>query len=298
MEKDTVIELALSIALAVYLIFALAMTGAAERADSYTSLRIEVADSIGSGFVTADDVARECGGLHDIISTKSRGEIDLASIEDKLLQMPEIEKANVAAMNNGSLRIDVEPMLPVARVFEPGGGSYYINASGKRVRADVRYHVDVPVVVGFFDQNHPATSLLPMLSYIAADPTLNALVSTVTTSPDDDIIIVPVIRGQVINFGDTTAVADKFLRLKTFYREVSPVKGWNYYDTISVKWKGQIVADRRDKRLGKLILDTEESDFDLIDDVATMSPDADGFIDDQLPADSVTTNAAGKAKTS
>ena len=27
-----------------------------------------------------------------------------------------------------------------------------------------------------------------------------------------------------------------------------PFKGWNYYDTISVKFRGQIVATRRDKK--------------------------------------------------
>lgn len=281
MEKDTVIKIALTVVLAVYLGFALAMSGNAERAEPYTGLRIEVADSLGSGFVTLDDITRECDGLINRISTAPRNQISLSELENSITDLPVVEHANVAALNDGSLRIDVEPMIPVARVFTPGGSSYYINASGKRVTATARYHVDVPIVVGTFDAGkRKAADLLPMLSYIASDPTADALVSTVALAPNNDILIIPVIRGQVINFGDTSAVADKFARLKTFYADVMPVKGWNIYDTISVKWAGQIVASRRDRSLGNITLQTEDSEFDLVDDAATMLPDEDGFVDE------------------
>ena len=267
--------------LAVYLVFALAMTGAAERADHYSRLSITVADSIGSGFVSDTDVSMECGDLYSLISSTTRENLDLNALEQAITTMPVVETANVASLCDGSLHINVSPMVPVARVFDPTGHSYYINAKGKRVLADARYHVDVPVVIGNFDSSKmKAEALLPMLSHIAKDPTLNALVSTVTTTPKGDIVIVPVIRGQVINFGDTSNVADKFSRLKTFYTEVLPVKGWNTYDTISVKWAKQIVASRRVKSLGHIALPTVESEFDFIDDIATMTPDDEGFVDD------------------
>lgn len=281
MDKDTVIKIALSAVLTVYLVFALAMTGNAGHAEPYTDLRIAVADSLGSGFVTRDDVARECESLINSIASVPRGQINLGELECRLLDLPVIEHANVAGLNDGSLRIDVEPMVPVARVFATDGSSCYINSSGKRVAATARYHVDVPIVVGNFDAGHRrAADLLPMLSYIASDPTANALVSAVAVSGNDDIILIPVIRGQIINFGDTTAIADKFARLKTFYADVMPVKGWNTYDTISVKWGGQVVASRREKSLGNLGLKAEDSEFDLVDDTATMLPDEDGFADE------------------
>ncbi len=215
MEKDTIIKIALTTVLAVYLVFALALTGTAERADRFSGVSINVVDSIGSGFVSDDDVARECGDIYSLIASVSRSEIDIDELEHRILDMPVVECANVASLCDGSLKIDVSPMVPVARVFDPSGQSYYINASGKRVVANARYHVDVPVVIGNFDSARiRAEQLLPMLSHIAADPTLNALVSTVTISDRGDIIIVPVIRGQVVNFGDTGSVKDKFDRLK------------------------------------------------------------------------------------
>lgn len=285
MEKDTVIKIALTAVLSVYLIFALAMTGAAERADRFSGLSINIIDSIGTGFVSKDDVARECDGLYSIVTSTARADISLRDLERRILDMPVVENVNVSTLCDGSLNIVVNPMVPVARVFDPSGKSYYINAVGKRVKADARYHVDVPVVIGRFDGGTiRAASLLPMLSHIAADPTLNALVSTVTLSPRGDIIIIPVIRGQVINFGDTANVSDKFARLKAFYTEVMPRRGWNTYDTVSVKWAGQVVASHREKSLGHLALQTEESEFDFIDDLSTMTPDADGFVADDTSA--------------
>lgn len=283
MEKDTIIKMALTAVLAVYLVFALAMTGTAERADKYSSLRIEVCDSLCSGFVTKEDVSREFGSLYDIIASRSRQEFSVADIERQLTAMDVVERANVAPLNDGSLNIEVTPMMPVARVFDPAGASYYINATGKQVIANARYHVDVPVVVGNLGLHDiQAVELLPMLSHIASDPTLNALVSTITVSDKGDIIIIPVIRGQFINFGKPVDFKDKFARLKTFYTDVVPVKGWNTYDTISVKWAGQVVATRRDKSLGHLALATQDSEFDLIDDISTMTADDDGLVPDSI----------------
>ncbi len=42
-------------------------------------------------------------------------------------------------------------------------------------------------------------------------------------------------------------IKDKIHRLMRIYQDVLKVKGWNYYDTLSVKWRGQVVATRRMK---------------------------------------------------
>ena len=94
--------------------------------------------------------------------------------------------------------------------------------------------------------------------------------STVKQERDGDIIIVPNIRGHVVNFGDTSRVADKFGRLTAFYRNVMPRRGWEMYDTVSVKWGGRVVATRRDKALNTSMLAAATEEFDDIDDMETM----------------------------
>lgn len=211
-----------------------------------------------SKFVTTADIIAELGIDPDTLGRCRYRSFDLRSLEQRLLASDKLQSANVQLMANGSLVVDAEPMVPVARVFDHGKPSYYINATGKKISSELRYHLDVPVLVGSFDSVHPAQRLLPLLDYIASHPSVGAMVATVTQEKDGNIILVPTIVGHVVNFGDTSMVADKFARLRTFYRHVAPTKGWETYDTVAVKWRDRIVATRRNKAMAPVPIPTEE----------------------------------------
>lgn len=269
-NRNPLIAFVLTAILAVYLVVALNAASSMARTDKFAGCRINVEDSLASGFVSQADVSAECGGIMTWIGERERGSIDIGELERTLRKCDKIEKVNVSVLNNNMLQIDVVPMVPVARVFDINS-SYYINAGGKRISADPRYHVDVPVVVGHFPASRPAVRLLPLLEKIASVPELDALVSTVRQEADGDIIIVPSIRGHVVNFGDTSDVDNKFKRLEAFYRNVMPVRGWETYDTISVKWRGRVVTTRRNKALGSSSLAATIEEYDDIDDTETMT---------------------------
>ncbi|MDE5922598.1 MAG: hypothetical protein K2G79_03810, partial [Muribaculum sp.] len=124
---------------------------------------------------------------------------------------------------------------------------------GKRISATARYHTDAPIIYGRFDSTKSAVDNLPLLRYISSDSAWSALITCVKVDGPKNVILVPMIHGHVINIGDINNLPDKFKRIKRAYREILPVKGWNFYDTISVKWKGQIVATRRAKKLNTAI---------------------------------------------
>lgn len=268
-NRYPILACVLALLLVAYLCFALPATARMAADDTFAGCRISVADSLNTRFVTELEVSRECDDIMQWITSRRQKEVDLNLLESHLRASDRIESVNVSVLNNGTLAIDVVPMVPVARVFDEST-SYYINAEGKRISADPRYHVDVPVVVGRFSEQYPPARLLPLLSHIAANPALDALVSTVKQEADGNILIIPTIRGHVINFGDTSLVDNKFERLRRFYRRVMPVRGWETYDTLAVKWRGQIVATRRDKTLAATSMPVESEDYDDIDDTDTM----------------------------
>lgn len=274
MTKTSVIRCVLALIMLAYLAVMLPLAKSSAAARPYSGVQFAIADSLGTGFVNADDIRRECrlhfGGLDSI----SARHIRLHEMERVLGRLPQIESVNAAVLCNGCLRLDVQPMVPVARVFERNR-SYYINRSGKRIDANIDYHIDVPVVSGYFDSIHSPAALLPVLDYIKSHPDINSLVSSVSTDRNHDIILVPVIRGHVVNFGDTSLIADKFARLKSFYNKVMPVKGWDYYENLSVKWRGQIVATRYDKPLQtELDLAPDEAYLDEVtDSMLTVPPE-------------------------
>lgn len=248
-QRSTIVYASLSVVLFIYLCAVTAWAVTAERNDKFDGLIINLADSSGVQFITKADIDLIAGDgkqtpLSKRIKTLHRKRLSTLDLERRLASNDKIESVRVNVLNNGKLLIDVVPMQPVARVFDDNG-SYYINSAGKRISADMRYKIDVPVVSGHFATGSHVTALLPMLEVIKQHPEYDALVTSVSRDKKGNIIIIPAVTGHVIMFGDTSMVADKFERVRKFYKDVMPVKGWTYYDTINVKWRGRLVATRR-----------------------------------------------------
>lgn len=225
---------------------------AAHKADTRlcTGIMITVHDTAQYRFVTPEELALELGTLPSTATSTPLSRINIDSLEHALMKFDKIESVNVTVLTNGKIHIDVHPTRPVARIFEPSGNSYYISRDGKRIVADARYHIDVPVVSADFNAlAMRPTSIIPLVDKISSDSLLNTLVSMIKIDSPTDIILIPMVRGHVINIGDTLNFDDKFRRLRAMYTKVMPVRGWEMYDTLSVKWGGQVVASRREKKL-------------------------------------------------
>lgn len=241
---------ALAVAMIAYAVVMLTITSEREATRMCSGVIVTVHDTAHYRFVTPEELVHELGSLTIEARSIPVQRVNIDSIERKLNSFDKIEHAEVNLLTNGRIHIDVYPMRPVARVFPKVDtmASYYINRTGKRILADARYYIDVPVVKGSFPEvGMKAVSILPLLDAIKSDTMINHLVSMVKVDSPVDIILVPRIQGHVINIGDTLNYADKFRRLKVMYSQVMKERGWDMYDTISVKWPGQVVATRSNK---------------------------------------------------
>ena len=265
----------LTIVLAVYLGAALFVTEMMSAAETAGGMTVAV-DDTEAGFVTAEGVRAELrgnGNGKDLTAVGGRliNNIDLQAIEDRLMEVDNIETATVyrALKKDGSkIVVEVTPMKPVLRIFDQASPekSYYVNHKGKRLTANHSFHKDVPVIIGRFDTPDKLNRVMPLVDYMANDRNLAAFVSSMELTPKNDIILYPAHTGPVINFGDATMIKNKLRRIMRFYQDVVRVKGYEYYDTISVKWAGQLVATRHNKtrRDDKILPDTD-IDSDNID---------------------------------
>lgn len=172
--------------------------------------------------------------------------VNTFEIAEFLRKFNSFETVDCMITTQGRLKVRVVPMVPAIRVFE-NGRSYYVNKDGKTMAAIPGFHVDVPVVTGRFGKNLKPEYVLPVVRFVQKDSMLSNVVGMFQVNDRDNIMLVPRIKGHVINFGDTSRLEEKRLALMTAYRSILPYKGWETYDTISVKFKGQIVATRRDK---------------------------------------------------
>lgn len=243
------LNIVFSLMLVAYLVIALSMTVSEPDTQLCRGIEITVEDPDGSSqrFVTSAELAHELDSLPEKAPGMALANINTQTIRRHLLDLDKIEDVEVVRMTDGTIRIKATPIIPVARIFDDGE-SYYINRAGKRVSADARYHKDVPIIEGHFADTDTAftpSSLLPLLSYIASDSVWSAYISMIKVKSPSDIILVPVIREHVINIGAPDHFDDKFARLKKFYSEVLPMQGWQKYDTLTLKWHGQLVATKR-----------------------------------------------------
>lgn len=266
--------LVLSVLLAAYLGFALPYSWQWHQLQPCRDLDIRVHQPAGQAkpFVTRAQVERMLQGWHLDRTDLPITRINTFNIQQHLDAVDNIESSRAVRLPDGTIRVDVIPMQPVARVFVPGSPfSYYINRQGKHLTANSRFHIDVPVVTARFDSLHPAADIVPLILRIEADDDWRALVSQVNVDTlTGDIILVPMIRGHVINLGDLSDLDSKLSRILTMYRQVLPLRGWQTYDTLSVKYRGQVVATRRQKELPPIAIDYADDPDNPDDDGADL----------------------------
>ena len=87
-------------------------------------------------------------------------------------------------------------------------------------------------------------SLIRIAEAIRADSFANSLVEQIDQDANGEFTLIPKIGNEKILLGGSDMIEDKLDRLKLFYSENMGRQGWNVYQTISVKFKGQIVGKK------------------------------------------------------
>lgn len=231
---------------AVYLIATFFWTGKFSAGETCTGLTVNIEES-STNYVTKEFILSELDRERLNPKNKPVSEAGIDKIEAMFNGKDYVESAECYITNDGIVHLDIVPIKPVMRVFD-STGSYYLNRQGKRMAANANIFIDLPVVTGNFTNYTEPLKLLPMLEYIEKDEFLRNLVTQVEVKDTNNIFIVPNIVGHIINMGTTDHFQSKFAKLMRMYKEVMPVKGWETYDTINLKWDHQIVATKRNKK--------------------------------------------------
>ena len=230
--------------LAAYVVLAAIWAHAEASKNSCKGIDIQIVEGNATDSVTRRGVLAEINRYPEKIVGTQIPAVDTRKLEQYLKSFSQFEDVVCSFNTNGRLNVKVTPMVPELRVFEDSA-SYYINKDGKKMTSKANFFVDVPVVSGNFNDQFKPSDILPVTRFISSDPVLSQLIGMVRADDSDNIILVPRIHGHVINFGDTNRLPEKKKALMAVYRKVLPYKGWEEYDTISVKFRGQVVATRR-----------------------------------------------------
>ncbi len=246
MKRNTIIKWVLLVLLVSYSVgMVIWARGEAEK-HTCIGIEIEVKGNVPMDTIIRKGVKQGLDKYPERIVGTPLTRLNTRRIEDYINSLNNFESVDCMITSDGRLKVSIMPLIPVMRVFFKDK-SYYINKSGKQMDSKAEFYSDVPVVQGDFNSEFTPRHVLPLVRFIVKDEELKNIVSMIVARNAGNLMIVPKVKGHIVNFGDTSRLAEKWRALRTFYHKVMPYKGWEEYDTISVKFKGQVVATRRNK---------------------------------------------------
>lgn len=183
----------------------------------------------------------------DILHTPV-GKLDLRGIERAIMADPWVADAQVYVDIDRVMHMYVTQRVPVVRIFGQNGASYYMDSTLHTMPLSETYTYYTAVVTNMPDiANDSARQVMKqkiatMVKVIRADSFWNAQVSHIVIDSVGEFDLIPVLGNQKIKFGDTACAKEKLGNLMAFYRNVLNRIGWDKYDVLDVRFKGQIVA--------------------------------------------------------
>jgi len=178
------------------------------------------------------------------------GEVDLKLLESRLEAHAFVEDAQVAYDLRGNLLVSIDQSKPIARIYNSKGSDQYINFDGKILPFNTKHTARVPILeiekkvswTENLNDTEEGTRLYQLLSHIEQDEFWKAQIAHLILKKNGDIEMIPQVTKQKIVFGAPEDIEDKFQRLKLFYTDILPNKGWNTYAVVNLKFKNQIVC--------------------------------------------------------
>jgi cell division protein FtsQ len=207
----------------------------------------------GHFFLHEDDIidALTVNGEYYILETPL-DELNLKVLEDRLRQNPFVERADVFVDLKGTLTAQINQLEPLARLVVSGKQDRYISTSGLLFPESERYTARVPLISGPWinsitgkrlENTSSSESIWQLLTYIHNDPFWKSQIAQFEIDEKGNITMLPQVTKQIIEFGTVTGYEQKFKKLKVFYKEVLPRKGWNHYERVNLAYQNQIICE-------------------------------------------------------
>ena len=189
---------------------------------------------------------------NDIINDSSI--IDLNYLEEKIKSNKFIKDIEIYNNLNNVVNININQFKPYARLINNIGDDYYIDKNGEIFPVSNKYSERVLLI---FFKNHKSidkekninffqngNKIFKLINYINSNDFYKKQITQINVLKDGEIIMIPQITKQKIYFGNTDNMEIKFKKLELFYKNILPTKGWNYYESVNLKFKNQIVCNK------------------------------------------------------
>ncbi|WP_372947468.1 cell division protein FtsQ/DivIB [Mariniphaga sp.] len=144
----------------------------------------------------------------------------------------------------GILGVRVKHREPVLRIMS-SSGTYYLDKTGEQIPISSSYTANVLVASGYFSEDFAKEQLLPFAMYLEENPFWKAQIEQVYVEQDGNVVLTPLVGDHLIELGNMENCQEKLRNMKVFYEQVLVRNNWDKYQTISVKYKNQVIAKKK-----------------------------------------------------
>ena len=176
------------------------------------------------------------------------GRLDIHKMEQIARSNPWVRDAQVYVDNERDVHVFITQRVPVVRIFEETGNSYYLDTTLQAMPVSERYVHYTPIVTGTpqlrDDSNGRATKgkIIWLVDRIGSHKFWNAQIAQVVMTPGQTFELIPVLGKQRIVLGDTDRLDRKLNNLLAFYQQVQNKVGWEKYEVLDLRFNGQVIA--------------------------------------------------------
>lgn len=188
----------------------------------------------------------------DIIIGKDFEEINLKTIEERVRTQKFLQKAEIYKDLKGNILVNARLRRPFARIVEPSVPRGYISTDGVVLPPSSKYTSRTIILSGSFMKElvksdltatEEGQKIYELLKFIDGDKFWKAQIAQIDIDKKMNVLIYPQVTKQIVEFGQPDDLEAKFKKLKVFYKQILPQKGWNTYERVNLKYKDQIIAE-------------------------------------------------------
>jgi cell division protein FtsQ len=252
-----------------YIIFAATHYSKQNAGQDCAGMAVSVVDSADIQFISREDIAEFIYNENINPTGKRMDSINLRSIEQRILEIPFVKRAESYKTLDGEVHIDIWQRKPLFRVIS-GRNQYYVyEKEENEITEDSLLFGKMPTVYRSRHGNNKENRLskpyytlivtgivradfLPELynfvSFLQNDRFWNAMVEQINVTEKKEIELVSKIGSPVIILGNLDTFAAKLEKLRTAYEKGLYRINWEQYVSINLKYKDQIVGVKKEKK--------------------------------------------------
>lgn len=227
------------------------------------TVEVRIVDSAKNGFIQSRDILNMLHQKNIKLIGKNFKNINLKALEAELNTFPPVENAELFKTSAGKVVIEIKQRNPIVRIFDVLNQSYYIDDKGHMMRLSGKYTSHVPVANGYIyapasfsksldvmtlqksGKRSVLAELYQLAQYIEENEFWKAQILQIYVNDHYEFELIPRVGSHVILFGDISNYAEKFNNLESLYINGLNAVGWNKYEKINLKYKGQVICTKR-----------------------------------------------------